>query len=479
MRILFRVTQSYWLHVLMLALIVHAYNRTAYQLHWVTGRGAFSDVAAPLYASTEYWVRDAIDEGRLADAIKPRLHYLIAPVAIAAGWIALAGWQFRAARTLPWWVLTPVALAFVLAMNITTAMINGGTDSLSGPFRRYDLEYYGYIDVVRDDPAQFIRNYVQLGDQLCHHARTHPPGAVLFLWFVGKLFGEGVMTASVVTVVVSSLTIIPAIGLAWDRGNPRVAWTTAALYVVTPTLVLFGATCMDGVFAVLPVTGMWLLNRAIARNSPTYAVFAGLAFSGALFFTYAVAILGMVYAILLLMQLRFGLRALARMLLLFLIVLAVIVLSNALLYWTIGYDPVACLRSAVDADAHTMSRIRSRPIDVGFANLMAFIIGAGVVSVVAWWHHVARQTWLIACRHSHDAWDLALLIGIVASAFLGWFTLETERIWLLLIPPLLVGAAAALAGRGRSWPQTVALVLVLFILLSQTILSEFFLNTWW
>jgi hypothetical protein len=302
---------------------------------------------------------------------------------------------------------------------------------------------------------------------------------VLFLWLVGKVFGKGVMTASVATIVVTSLTVLPAIALAHVRGGRRVAWIAAALYVVTPSLVLFGATSMDGVFAVLPVTGVWLFSRALAAKgllkSLIYACVAGAAFTGALFLTYAVALLGLVYAIYLLSQLRFGLRTFARVLLLCLVVLMAIVLAHSILYWITGYDPLACLRSAINADASVMAYVRRHRIDASFANLMAFIIGAGVVSVVAWWHTIARQVLSVAQKSSTDTWDFSLLLGLIVTAFIGWFTRETERIWLFLIPLVLIGAATTFA----SWRRAIGFVVVLWILITQTIASNFFLNTWW
>jgi hypothetical protein len=492
MNMLFRITQSYWLHVVMLALAIHAYNRTAYLRGWVTGNGRFSDVAAPLYASTQWWIPLARDMNRLSQATREHLPYLIPPAATALVWTIFVIWRLRSHKPLHPMVLAAIALTFVNAMNVTTAMIDGGRVSLSTPFRRHHIEYIGDVDVVRDSPAVFIRRYPQLGGELCHHSRTHPPGAVLFLWIVEKVFGGGVETAALVTIVVSSLTVLPALALARDRGGPRVALITAALYVVTPSLVLFGATCMDGVFAVLPVTGVWLMNRSFAQRaelarstvvpssrSVSYALAGGLVFSGALFLTYAVAALGVVYAALLVSQLRFGLRAFARLLVLMTIVLAMMLAVHGLMYWWNGFDPVQCLRSAIESDANVMESLRSHRIDVGFANLVAFIIGVGVVAAVAWWHHVAHRIIPLARNQSRDAWDLALFAGIAATGFLGWFTRETERIWLFLIPPILVGAAAALAGRAGSAPRVWTTAAVMVLLIAQTILMEFFLNTWW
>jgi hypothetical protein len=503
MRGLFRVTQSYWLHVLMLALALHAYNRTAYLQGWVTSRPRFSDIAAPLYASTQGWLQLARELGRVPEAFHERLYWLVPAVITAVAWIVFVTWQLRARRALRPWALLPIAIVFVLAINLTTAMIDGGKSALSAPFLRYGLEYSGDVYLVRDDPSRFIESYPSLHRRLSLHARTHPPGAVLFLWLAGKVFDDSIETVSLVTIFVSSLTLVPAFLLAMDRAGPRVALITVALYAFVPSLVLFGATCMDGVFAVLPVTGVWLMNRALgggwrsvdpsstdpipvmrqrwvpSARSALYALAAGVAFAAALFLTFAVAVLGVVYAALLVGQLILGMRAFVRTLLLMMLVVASIVIVHILLYWAAGYDPILCLKSAIAADDAAVGRLRNRPLDVAAANLVAFCIGAGIVSVVAWWHHVAHQAWLLAHREADAVWDVALFVGVTVAAFLGWFTLETERIWLFLIPLAVIAAAMSIRTREQPGRRTGMILIFMICLGAQTLLTEFVLNTWW
>src|SRR5206468_12421336 len=97
---------------------------------------------------------------------------------------------------------------------------------------------------------------------LSHHSQTHPPGPVLFLWAVSKLFGPGLIAASLAAIIATSLAAAPAYWLARDWAGAKGALIAGAMYVLSPSLVLFGATCMDGVFAAFAVMTVWLLYKA-------------------------------------------------------------------------------------------------------------------------------------------------------------------------------------------------------------------------
>ena len=138
------------------------------------------------------------------------------------------------------------AIGFVLLVNLTTAMMDAGVKSITWPFSMTGKEYFGDAAHLRN-PMQLLKDYPTM--HLSHHAMTHPPGGVLFLWVVRKIAGEGLMTASLAAIVMTALTIIPAAMLARRFLSPAALSIFIGLYVLTPNLVLFGATSMDGVFA--------------------------------------------------------------------------------------------------------------------------------------------------------------------------------------------------------------------------------------
>src|SRR5437764_144201 len=57
------------------------------------------------------------------------------------------------------------------------------------------------------DPVDFLRRYNELQPTLHRHAHTHPPGAVLTLYFLEKIFGD----AAIVALAVMLLALIPTV----------------------------------------------------------------------------------------------------------------------------------------------------------------------------------------------------------------------------------------------------------------------------
>ena len=121
-----------------------------------------------------------------------------------------------------------IAIALFCVINIGVAQIDGyreigGEDekrrilTLLEPYTRTSLEYYG--DVPRVDELgirRFLRDYSkpEVFDTLSGHTRTHPPGGVLFLWHVSGLFGYNLISASLITILFTALTVIPIYRLA-------------------------------------------------------------------------------------------------------------------------------------------------------------------------------------------------------------------------------------------------------------------------
>ena len=99
-----------------------------------------------------------------------------------------------------------ISIGFLLAISVSVAMIDGYREvagrqlpAFQEPYTRTNYEYYG--DVPKVDQVglwSFLRDYAkpELFSTLSGHAQTHPPGGILFLWIVSKLFGYNLLGAS-------------------------------------------------------------------------------------------------------------------------------------------------------------------------------------------------------------------------------------------------------------------------------------------
>jgi hypothetical protein len=127
------------------------------------------------------------------------------------------------------------------------------------------------------------------------------------------------------------------------------------------------------------------------------------------------------------------------------------------LYWSVGYDVIACVFASVERDARTMGsgyETVNRYLDLSLANFVAFLVTAGVPAVALWFRSSVKQRFA-----------LGFLIAMVLISFSTLFTLETERIWIFLLPILACICAGWLAQRKP--------------ILAATLIALTFLQTWY
>ena len=76
---------------------------------------------------------------------------------------------------------------------------------------------------------------------------------------------------------------------------------------------------------------------------------------------------------------------------------------------------------------------------------------------------------------------LAFFVSILVLSFARLFTLEVERIWMFLVPFVLVAAAREIVTVGSPKPPRLALRVgvVMLVLFLQTWITEIVLYTWW
>ena len=137
-----------------------------------------------------------------------------------------------------------ISIGFFLIISISVAMIDGYREvagqqlpALLEPYTRTRYEYYSDVPRVNQvGLLSFIRDYAkpELFSTLSGHAQTHPPGGILFLWIISKLFGYNLLAASLGSIVFTSLTIIPIYLLAKELYGESIGRYTLALFLITP-----------------------------------------------------------------------------------------------------------------------------------------------------------------------------------------------------------------------------------------------------
>jgi hypothetical protein len=214
---------------------------------------------------------------------------------------------------------------------------------------------------------------------------------------------------------------------------------------------LLGVTSADVVFAALGA-GAAVLLVAAGRARP---VAGAAALAVASFFSYAVLAMG-AWAVIV-RALRGGWRAALALALACGVALVVFYVA---LFAATGFELHRVVAATEEVYRESIARLRPYAFWV-FGSPAAFLAFAGLP--ITWYAAKA-----LGRRH-----PVAVALGVVilVSAIGGFTKAETERIWLMYVPPLCVAAAAVLPER--------RLALVLGVLAAQSVLVEVVFGTVW
>jgi hypothetical protein len=386
-----------------------------------------------------------------------------------------------------WWLVqnTRVPAAVVVAalmiahllIATSVAMIDGGPRRL---WRPYELltgtDYIGAVASV-ESPREFLRAYPRLMPELPMHCQTHPPGGVLFLWTIARLFGAGPVPAAWATILASALVVPAVFCLARDVLDEPAARLAATLIIVSPSIVLFSATLLDAVFAVPIVWSICFLWKARDSRPLVYGALAGGAGAIAAMMTFSASFLGL-WAVAVFVLTALAKRGRLRNTLLALASAAATVAAfyTGLYAWS-GYDPLATLVEAMAGQQRIMAgrghdSLR-QDLHFALANMAAFLFCAGLPLAALW---MRRVVLLVrdaeASRDGLFTASFVLALAIFDAAPL--YTLEVEHIWLFLVPFICIGAASVAK---RDEPAVARVTLVLLAV--QTMLMEVLLETTW
>lgn len=365
--------------------------------------------------------------------------------------------------------------AAVLLLNITVAMMDGSPSAIWKPFDR-GSEFFSDVPKVHG-VAPFLRDYVARLPQYSVHTRTHPPGAVLFLYFVSRIFGPGIVAAAWAAVVVTATGIAPFYLLARRLIGDEAALRAIALYPLTPSLVLFGATSMDGVILVPLLWSIYFLHRTIIDGRWSDTIAAAISLGIGLMFSYVTVCIGMltlIHAIFESANRPARLPRIAALLALCAILTAALI---CVLYPLTGFNYLSCLRVSRFYDHYSMKTFTmsfGRYLDISFSNLIAFLIGLGLPAVILWGRETIAS---LKPQTEIERFNIALAASVLIFSFARLFTHETERVWLFFAPLVLISSASWIARQKQSDGKL--LEWAIWLSFAQTWLFQIFLYTIW
>lgn len=358
------------------------------------------------------------------------------------------------------WLLL-ISVGCFLAISISVAMIDGYRE-VSGrqllaflePYTRTRYEYYA--DVPKVDQAgvlSFLRDYTkpELFSTLSGHAQTHPPGGILFLWIVSKLFGYNLLAASLGSIAFTSLAVIPIYLLAKALYGASIGRYALALFLITPNFVMFTGTSMDGPFSVFPILGLYLFYRGVLSNRAIrYGCLTGIALGCGILMTYSTVFIGLFFSLIMLLTSIAERERFRTTLNLLLIAGVTFIAFYLLMFLVTGFNLLAALQASIQKDREALGtgyETVGRYLHLSFGNLFAFLIGIGIPMTTVWLRQVVQT--IKDGRHGEriDIYILGYLISLLVIAFSTLYTMEVERIWIFMAPFVLIPVAKYLSQR--------------------------------
>ena len=387
----------------------------------------------------------------------------------------------------PTWLFL-VSIGFFLATSISVAMIDGYREvagqqlpAFLEPYTRTRYEYYS--DVPKVDQVgllSFMRDYAkpELFSSLSGHAQTHPPGGILFLWVISKLFGYNLLAASLGSIAFTSLTVIPIYLLAKELYGESIGRYALVLFLITPNFVMFTGTSMDGPFSVFPILSLYLFYKGIfSDQARRYGFLTGISLGCGMLMTYSTVFIGLFFNLVMLLTLILDRSRFKRTLTLLLVAGVIFTAFYLLMFLFTGFNLLEALQASIKKDKETLGtgyETMGLYLQLSVGNLFAFLIGIGVPMTTVWLRQVVQTIRDGRRGKPIDIYIVGYLISLLAIAFSTLFTMEVERVWIFMAPFILIPVAKYLSQRGIADFYWVAGLSCL-----QLVLFEVTLYTYW
>jgi hypothetical protein len=312
---------------------------------------------------------------------------------------------------------------------------------------------------------EFLRAFPDRLPSLPFHATGHPAGATVLYELLGRVW-PGIQGAAVLTVALGSLGAVNVAGFARDELGEKGGRWALALWTLSPVVVLYTATSADAVFAVVLAGAALASHRGLMRRSPAWSLAGGALLWLASMLTYSSVLL----LVFLLVAATGRLREQRAWVLAWAALSAVTTLGLAGLLWlATGHDPLASLAAVYQAYSAAPGSAH-RPYTVyALGNVVAFGGMLGIPLLAA----LAARAVAVVRQRSWASADAAALAMLLAGGAWGFSRGEVERIFLFMVPLVLVPAVRQLL----AW--RVRLPVVAALLLAQTVAVQVLLFTRW
>lgn len=461
----------------------------------------FTKTIVHLYAptTTSYWYPLSVTPS-LATAPG---YFLISIVAFCVVFLL---WRTKSFFEMPDLSFLCVGWSIACVIWTSLAATNGGfVHGVTHPFEKVQ-DYYVNVDKVKS-VALFLRDFTRIAPSLSMHGQNHPPGPILFLYYLRNVFDGNLLAVCLGAIMVSALTVVPVYLWAKLFLDTEGSRKLCLLWLVTPSAALYGATSMDGVFMLflsLPLYSFLKGLEGSTRSMIWSGVFTGISLAIAMFMTFMTVFHGAFFAVfaigyLLLAEREKFWKAAAVMLVAGIVFCAV----YFMLYLSTGFNVINCLRTAMELDrrfypdsnnifnclrtvmetGHVPCSLRWY-IGTRLEDLLDFATLSGVATA-GLWSGIAIK--LVTSRPFRAKFDSLLSISTLSCSLVILMMLlaglhptgETGRMFLFLLPFVLIPSVVFLHSRSYRDIFHDPVFQLVVLAFCQTLILEAVLDTWW
>lgn len=361
----------------------------------------------------------------------------VALLLLAGSPALIAQFVRRRAAAVAMLVITPALLQWA-GIELAPTADNGMQRAEAILVNANTTSYFTAAYRVIDDSG-WLRHFDKVMTSVPMHAQTKPPGPIAFCVLLIRVFGTiaAPMAAAIAILMFGCASVAVTYFGCRAIAAEDSAFHAATIVALVPSMVGWYPV-IDWLYPVFSVAAIALWHLALTRRSPRAAIAFGLVVFAMSFWTYSLLVLGAPCLIMLIVY-RASWRVVAS-------AVAAIVISYAVLWLTLHFDPIGAFRTAVANQKGIMKMMDAFWIPEGKqrtwprtvpGDLQEFAMGVSWVACVIAIGSAMRN------RFSPTVWAMFATPFIVA--LIGLLPAETSRVWIFLIPFVALPAAIEIA----------------------------------
>lgn len=211
--------------------------------------------------------------------------------AVVAGFIFLISTRYLESKRFKLSRVIIVGGMLIISSTLIQGVMTGFYAPIAGdargetliPYTTDGQEYY-HDGLKISDPISFFSNYNELQPTLNQHAHTHPPGAVLTLYYLEKILGDPALIALALMVLATVLTGFFFHRLILTESDSGTAGYMTFLLLILPAIQIYYLATLDALITGLLTATLYLFCFQSGRRGCLAAI---ITLSSSLLLTFA------------------------------------------------------------------------------------------------------------------------------------------------------------------------------------------------